>query len=65
MVAEMADPKTVCAYIGVCQASISEKPTQSTTAPVSTSTRYGKCIFGMKYWCASRANAKLCNVGEK
>ncbi|CAF3355329.1 unnamed protein product [Rotaria socialis] len=66
LIAEMADPNTICSYLGVCQNSIAK---QSTTKPITSVTtsspvKYGKCIFGMNYWCASRANAELCNAVE-
>lgn len=52
-------PRTACQRIGTCSETYK---TSTTSAPVSTSTRYGKCIFGMMFWCTSRENAKLCNV---
>ncbi|CAF5008828.1 unnamed protein product, partial [Rotaria sp. Silwood1] len=59
LIAQSADPDTICRYLGMCQDSITKKSTTT-----STPTRYGKCIFGMKYWCTSRENAKLCNAVE-
>jgi len=50
-----------CQTIGICDENYHE--TTSPT-PVLSSTKYGKCIFGMKYWCTSRENAELCNVRE-
>ena len=59
------EPKVACQNIGICGEKINQKPVASTSAPVVSSTRYGKCIFGMKYWCTSRANAELCNVRKR
>jgi hypothetical protein len=58
MISNDIEPRTACQSIGTCDANNQK----STTPPVSTATKYGKCIFGMKYWCTSRANAELCNV---
>jgi hypothetical protein len=71
MVSSDVEPKVACQSIGVCEKSqllsaISQ--TQSTAMPSSTSSssgNYGKCIFGMSYWCTSRQNAELCNVSER
>ncbi len=69
MVSSDIDPKVACQSLGICQKN-SQIPTstrrQSTPPPaVSTSTQYGKCIFGMSYWCTSRQNAELCNVNKR
>jgi len=65
MISSDVDPKVACQSIGLCQtnAPVPSTRRQSTPpVPVSTSTVYGKCIFGMSYWCTSRQNAVLCNV---
>ncbi|CAF0969540.1 unnamed protein product [Rotaria sordida] len=59
LIAESADPDTACRYLKMCPDSISKTSTTTTTTM-----RYGKCIFGMKYWCATPENAKLCNAVE-
>ena len=53
------EPKIACQGIDICTEYHHESPTTTTAEPV---TKYGKCIFGMNYWCASRENAQLCNV---
>ena len=58
MIADDIEPRTACQSIGACD----ENNQNSTPPPISTSAKYGKCVFGMKYWCTSRANAELCNV---
>ncbi|CAF5078991.1 unnamed protein product [Rotaria magnacalcarata] len=69
MISSDVEPKIACQNLGICEKNveISPKPTdrQSTPpAPVASSTTYGKCIFGMNYWCTSRQNAELCNAVE-
>ncbi|CAF3349410.1 unnamed protein product [Rotaria sp. Silwood2] len=68
LIAESVDPDTACRYLGMCQDSVTKKSTTTTTTAKTTttpaSTRYAKCIFGMKYWCTSRENAQLCNAVE-
>lgn len=52
--------RKACQSIGICTDNYSlTNPTQ-----VFTSTKHGKCIFGMNYWCTTRANAELCNVKQ-
>jgi hypothetical protein len=53
--------KIACQGIGICQNNYKQS---TTTAPVSPVTKYGRCIFGMNYWCTSRENAELCNVRD-
>jgi hypothetical protein len=55
------ESKPACQNIGICIEN-NQKSTVTPSSPVSSSTKYGKCIFGMKYWCSSRANAELCGV---
>ena len=65
MISSDVDAKVACQSIGICLTNASPSTTrrQSTPpVPVSSSTVYGKCIFGMNYWCTSRQNAELCNV---
>jgi hypothetical protein len=66
MVSSDVEPKVACQSLGICDknSQISTSTRRQSTPPpaVSTSTRYGKCIFGMNYWCTSRQNAELCNV---
>jgi len=69
MISSDVQPKVACQSIGLCQkSSQTSSPSthrQSTPPnPVSSSTTYGKCIFGMNYWCTSRQNAELCNAVE-
>ncbi|CAF3582670.1 unnamed protein product [Rotaria socialis] len=69
MISSDVEPKIACQNLGICEKNVatSPKPTvhQSTPpAPVASSTTYGKCIFGMNYWCTSRQNAELCNAVE-
>ncbi|CAF1099474.1 unnamed protein product [Adineta steineri] len=68
MISSDVDPKVACQSIGLCTTNSLLTPSthrQSTpSTPVSTSTLYGKCIFGMNYWCTSRQNAELCNAVE-
>lgn len=60
MIASDVQPIAACQSLGIC---VKDTPSSSTTrAPVSPSATYGKCIFGMSYWCTSRQNAVLCNV---
>ena len=66
MISSDVEPKVACQSIGICQTntqavSSTARP-QSTRAPLPPSTTYGKCVFGMSYWCTSRQNAVLCNV---
>lgn len=60
MISSDVEPKVACQSIGMCQTSSSTVSTRRQSTP--TSTVYGKCIFGMNYWCTSRQNAVLCNV---
>jgi len=53
------EPRAACKMIGICNENYQES---TSPTPVSSSTKYGKCIFGMNYWCTSRENAELCNV---
>ena len=67
MVSSDIDPKIACQSLKLCatnsQLSLTSTRRQSTPpTPMSTITQYGKCIFGMNYWCTSRQNAILCNV---
>jgi len=64
MISSDVEPKVACQSLGVCEKNhqITSQSTPST--PVSSSTTYGKCIFGMSYWCTSRQNAELCNVNK-
>lgn len=70
MISSDVEPKVACQSIGACDkiSKSSSKPIilrkLTTPAPVSPSTTYGKCIFGMNYWCTSRQNAELCNAVE-
>jgi saposin len=69
MISSDVQPKVACQSLGICektsQISLPSTRRQSTPpVPVSTSTLYGKCIFGMSYWCTSRQNAELCNAVE-
>jgi len=68
MVSSDIEPKVACQSIGICQknSQISSSTRRQSTppTPVSSSTIYGKCIFGMSYWCTSRQNAELCNAVE-
>jgi len=68
MISSDVQPKVACQSLELC-----EKNTQifslpiyrQSTPPVPlSSTVYGKCIFGMNYWCTSRQNAELCNAVE-
>ncbi|CAF1001411.1 unnamed protein product [Adineta ricciae] len=67
MVSSDIDPKVACQSLKLCatnsQLSSTSTRRQSTPpTPPSTQTPYGKCIFGMNYWCTSRQNAILCNA---
>lgn len=68
MISSDIDPKAACQSMGLCEKKVdtpSSNFRQSTPpVPVTSSTRYGKCIFGMSYWCTSRQNAELCNVNK-
>ncbi|CAF3793085.1 unnamed protein product [Rotaria sp. Silwood1] len=69
MISSDVEPKVACQSIGACEKNVgTSSPAnhhQSTaSAPVASSTTYGKCIFGMSYWCTSRQNAVLCNAVE-
>ena len=69
MISNDIDPKAACQSIGICKKSADLSPLSTrhqSTPPVSTTplTTYGKCIFGMSYWCTSRQNAELCNVNK-
>jgi hypothetical protein len=55
------ESRSACQGIGICNDNYHES---TSSTPISTSTKYGKCIFGIKYWCTSRENAALCNVKE-
>ena len=69
MISSDIEPKVACQNIRICekrpQGSMTFNQPQSTAAPVSSSSSYGKCIFGMNFWCTSRQNAELCNVRER
>lgn len=66
MVSSDVQPKVACQDLGLCdkssQTSTSVPYRQSTPRAPASSTNYGKCIYGMSYWCTSRQNAQLCNV---
>jgi saposin len=68
MVSSDVEPKAACQSIGICQknnpAPSSHRPQSTPPVPVSSSAPYGKCIYGMSYWCTSRQNAELCNAVE-
>jgi len=65
MVASDVQPKVACQSLGLCQKDtfIQSVSTKRQSTPATTSS-YGKCIFGMSYWCTSRQNAELCNAVE-
>ncbi len=66
MVSSDIQPKVACQSLGICEKNAQFVPPsthrQSTPPVPASSTVYGKCIFGMNYWCTSRQNAELCNV---
>jgi hypothetical protein len=64
MISSDIEAKVACQSIGICQTNSPASSTtrRQSTPPVPSSTIYGKCIFGMNYWCTSRQNAELCNV---
>jgi saposin len=66
MVSSDVEPKAACQSIGICEknnpAPSSHRPQSTPPVPISSSAPYGKCIYGMNYWCTSRQNAELCNV---
>jgi saposin len=69
MISSDVQPKVACQSLGICekdsQITLPSTRRQSTaSAPVTPAMRYGKCIFGMSYWCTSRQNAELCNVNK-
>ncbi|UJR26418.1 hypothetical protein I4U23_007750 [Adineta vaga] len=68
MISSDVDPKVACQSIGICKTNspLQTSTHRQSTPPVSTSkpTTYGKCIYGMNYWCTSRQNAILCNAVE-
>ena len=68
MISSDVQPKIACQSLGLCEKSLEMSTPatrrQSTPAVQASSTRYGKCIFGMNYWCTSRQNAQLCNVNK-
>jgi len=64
MISSDVEPKVACQSLGVCEKNHQIIPQSTPSAPVSSSTTYGKCIFGMSYWCTSRQNAELCNVNK-
>ena len=68
MVASDVQPKVACQNLGLCDKSSSTSAPatrrQSTPPVPASSTNYGKCVFGMSYWCTSRQNAQLCNVSQ-
>jgi hypothetical protein len=67
MVSADIEPKIVCETLNLCPKKEQRFPSfrQSTAAPKSSPvTTYGKCIYGISYWCTSRQNAELCNAVE-
>lgn len=68
MVSSDVNPKVACQSLKICPASpLATAPThRQSTPPTATAApgAYGKCIYGMNYWCTSRQNAVLCNVNR-
>ena len=69
IISDQLEPKIACQGIDVCvnhhqTASSSSSTTAPVTDKISTEseTHFGKCIFGMNYWCTSRETAIQCNV---
>ncbi len=66
MISSDVQPKVACQSLGICEknpAILATSTHRQSTPPVPvSSTQYGKCIYGMSYWCTSRQNAELCNV---
>lgn len=61
IISDEIEPKIACRAVGICTDPHKESTT-TTAAPEESTTKAGKCIFGMNYWCISRENAQLCNV---
>lgn len=61
MISNEVLPRVACQSLQICGETYTY-PIATTSAPTSSSTPYGKCIFGMKYWCTNREVAKLCHV---
>jgi len=67
MVSQDIDPKVVCQSLSLCpkKAQTSQIiPLPNVVPKVSPAPTYGKCIYGISYWCTSRQNAELCNAVE-
>jgi saposin len=69
MISSDVQPKIACQSLGICVKDaqlVTPSTRRQSTPPVPiSSTAYGKCIFGISYWCTSRQNAELCNVNRR
>ncbi|UJR22649.1 hypothetical protein I4U23_025689 [Adineta vaga] len=56
--------RSACQSLQICGETYTNPIATTSPAPISSSTPYGKCIFGMNYWCTNREIAKLCHAEE-
>ena len=65
IISDDLEPKIACQGIDVCTNHLqtpSSSTATTTDAPTEPVTHFGKCIFGMNYWCQTRETAQQCNV---
>lgn len=66
IISDQLEVKIACQSIDVCinrhETTTLSTATASTDIPFESATHFGKCIFGMNYWCTSRETAIQCNV---